>query len=78
MPEQLRDSAFPTGPTSSGGATNGDQPAWIDQVKAKAERDKRLQPWKEAFGKTHDEGASGEDLINLDLPNHVQCGSMAA
>ena len=51
---------------------------WAEKVAADTEHDKREQPWKAALEKTHDQGAEGEDLINLKLPNHVQCGSLAA
>ncbi|KAJ9650773.1 hypothetical protein H2198_009928 [Neophaeococcomyces mojaviensis] len=53
-------------------------PSWVDKVKQAAESDIRSQPWKKALGETHDKGADGEDLINLNLPNFVQCGSLAA
>ncbi|KAL2058643.1 hypothetical protein ABVK25_001371 [Lepraria finkii] len=58
--------------------TKKPQTSWAQQVADATAQDKRKQPWKAALGKTHDRGAEGEDWINLQLPNHVQCGSMAA
>lgn len=52
--------------------------SWVQQVADESAQDTREQPWKVALGKTHDQGAAGEDWINLQLPNHVQCGSLAA
>jgi hypothetical protein len=54
------------------------QASWAQQVADATAQDKREQPWKAALGETHNQGAEGEDWINLQLPNHVQCGSMAA
>ena len=51
---------------------------WAEQVATNTAQDKRAQPWKASLEKTHDQGTEGEDLINLQLPNHVQCGSLAA
>ena len=52
--------------------------SWVQKIAEDTAKDKREQPWKELLGETHDKGAEGEDWINLQLPNHVQCGSMAA
>lgn len=52
-------------------------PTWVQRVQAVQQNDQRVQPWKETLGNTHDKGDDGEDLINLQLPNHVQCGSLA-
>ena len=52
--------------------------SWAQKIAEDTAQDKREQPWKALLGETHDKGAEGEDWINLQLPNHVQCGSMAA
>lgn len=52
--------------------------SWAQKIAEDTAKDKREQPWKALLGETHDKGAEGEDWINLQLPNHVQCGSMAA
>ena len=79
-------SADSTSSQRSLGADSGDSatlapskapPLCIQQVREAQRVDHRSQPWKEALGNTHDKGEEGEDLINLKLPNHVQCGSMA-
>ena len=54
------------------------RPSWAQQIADRTAQDKRAQPWKAALGETHDRGTEGEDWINLKLPNHVQCGSLAA
>ena len=53
-------------------------PPWVQKIQEAQRIDQRAQPWKAALGHTHDKAEEGEDLINLQLPNHVQCGSMAA
>ena len=69
------------GPNSGDSATSPPSkalPPWVQKIQEAQRTDQRVQPWKEALGYTHDKGEDGEDLINLQLPNHVQCGSMAA
>jgi hypothetical protein len=51
---------------------------WAQEVINSAAQDTRAQPWKAAMGATHDKGVEGQDLINLDLPNFLQCGGLAA
>jgi hypothetical protein len=58
--------------------TQASEPQWVQDLITAEKNDLRKQPWKEALGDTHDKGYEGEDLINLQLPNHVQCGSLAA
>ena len=50
---------------------------WAQEVMSNATQDTRAQPWKAAMGATHDKGLEGQDLINLDLPNFLQCGGLA-
>ena len=51
-------------------------PAWVQQARAAAEQESRAQPWKQAYGETHNQGIEGEDLIDLAHPTQLQ--SLAA
>ncbi|KAJ5088452.1 hypothetical protein N7456_012068 [Penicillium angulare] len=47
--------------------------SWADKLEALS-KDDRAQPWKEHLLA---ETTEGEDLIDLKLPNQVQCGGMS-
>lgn len=47
--------------------------SWADKIEVLS-KDHRVQPWKEHLLAETNEG---EDLIDLKLPNQVQCGGMS-
>lgn len=47
--------------------------SWAQELE-KAANDKRRQPWKKYLAEMKTEG---EDLIDLKLPNQVQCGGFS-
>lgn len=46
--------------------------SWAEKVMQAAGSDLRKQPWREQLEKMHQEQTEEEDMLDLQLPNHVQ------